>query len=166
MKGPKRREKLCLQIYQSSLVCCPVLGNAPQFLFTAACLICCYTMSLCTPENPCSECRRRVNYICISWCWPDNPLIHMPQSSASSCVYHHESRTLNGHKAWLGGFHFVSHTVASLEAKQGRKKKEKMSTNLQKLHSGLYMSWQKGCPKDFQFGFSRNTQLCNVHIDL
>lgn len=106
-----------------------VQGDAPQFLFTTACLICCCTMSLCTPENPCSECRRRVNYICISWCWPDNPLIHTPQSSASSCVYPHESRTLNSHKAWLGGFHFVSHTVASLEAKRGRRRRKKKDVN-------------------------------------
>lgn len=163
MKGPKRREKLCLQIYQSSLVCCPVLGNAPQFLFPAARLICCCTMSLCTPENPCSKCKRRVNYICISWCWPDNPLIHTPQSSASSCVYHHESRTLNSHKAWLGGFHFVSHTVASLEAKRGRKKRCQQTY---KNFSLVYTCHERKGVQKISSLVSEDTQLCNVHIDL
>lgn len=120
MKGPKRREKLCLQIQQSSVVCCPDPVNAQRLLLTAACLICCCTMSLCTSPNPCAECRRRVNYICISWCRLDNPFIHTPQSSASRCVYHDESPTLSSQNACLGGFCFVSDTVAILE-RQNRK---------------------------------------------
>lgn len=115
MKEPKRREKLCLQIQQSSVVCCPDPLNAQQLLLTAACLICCCTMSLCTSPNPCAECRRRVNYICISWCRLDNPFIHTPQSSASRCVYHDESTTQSSHSACMGGFCFVSDTVAILE---------------------------------------------------
>lgn len=97
---------------------------AEQLLLNAAFLICCCTMSLCTSPNPCAECRRRVNYICISWCRLDNPFIHTPQSSASRCVYHDESQTPSSHNACLGGFCFVSDTVAI------SKKRSRKATNL------------------------------------
>lgn len=95
-------------------------------------------MSLCTSPNPWAECRRRVNYICISWCWPDNPFIHTPQSSASRCVYHNESPTLSSHNVCLGGFHFVSYAVTILESQQKSDK------------AGCYNP-KDGCPEEFQF---------------
>lgn len=64
-----------------------IRSAAQQLLLTAACLICCRTMSLCTSPNPCAECRGRVNYICISWCWLGNPPIHTPKSRAFVDVF-------------------------------------------------------------------------------
>lgn len=74
--GGERRSRVC-RFGRVQRTCCPDLGGETlQLLLTVACLICYRTMSRCTCENPCADCKRRVNYICISRRWPANPSIH------------------------------------------------------------------------------------------